>query len=88
MGKGKLYNFDSGEFIVDVDYQFLDESEARWWGELVPTEYRRLVDGDGYLLELCDGRRGRCLLRRRINRAVSGIPPLYHYYFSGRGLFK
>ena len=88
MGVGKLYNCENGEYIVGVDYQFQDESEEKWWGELVPTEYRRLVDGDGYLLELSDGRRGRCLLRRRINRAVSGIPPLYHYYFSGRGLFK
>jgi len=88
VGAGKLYNFDSGDFLVDVDYQFLDESEIKWWGELVPTEYKRLADGDGYLLELCDGRRGRCFLRRRINRAVSGVPPLFHYYFSGRGLFE
>ena len=87
MGVGKLY-FGGGEFIVTVDYHFYDVVEASWWGELVPTEYRRLSDGDGYVIELEDGRRGRCSLRKRVNRAVSGTPPLYHYYFRGRGQFR
>jgi hypothetical protein len=83
--RGKLYTARSGEFIVEVNYQLFGESEASWWGELVPTEYRRINDGEGFLLELDDGRRGRCSLRKRINRAVSGTPPLYHYQFIGRG---
>lgn len=85
MTRGKLYTARSGEFIVEVNYQLFGESEASWWGELVPTEYRRINDGEGFLLELDDGRRGRCSLRKRINRAVSGTPPLYHYQFIGRG---
>jgi len=84
MANGKLY-FDGGDFIVNVDYRFYDESTVSWWGELVPKEYRRLSDGDGYLLELEDGRRGRCSLRKRVNIAVSGTPPLYHYYFRSSG---
>ena len=85
MGEGKLYKSDK-EFIVNVDYQFHDESDVGWWGELVPTEYTgRLRDGEGFVLELEDGRRGYCSLRRRINRAVSGVPPIYHYTFRGRG---
>ena len=87
MAVGKLY-FNSGEFIVNVDYQFHDESQVSWWGELVPTEYRRLSDGEGYVIELKDGRRGRCSLKKRVNRAVSGTPPLYYYYFRGRGQFE
>lgn len=87
MTVGKVY-FDSGEFIVGVNYQFHDESQAGWWGELVPKEYRRISDGDGYMLELEDGRRGRCSLLKRVNRAVRGTPPLYHYYFRGRGQFE
>jgi hypothetical protein len=82
---GKLYRLGGDEFIVKVDYRFHDESPVSWWGELVPKEYRRLSDGDGYILELEDGRKGRCSLRKRVNRAVSGIPPLYHYQFKGRG---
>ena len=85
MTRGKLYTARSGEFIVEVNYQLFGESEASWWGELVPTEYHRINDGEGYLLEMDDGRRGRCSLRKRINRAVSGTPPLYHYQFIGRG---
>ena len=49
MGIGKLY-FENDEFIVNVNYQFHSESQASWWGELIPTEYRRLSDGDGYVL--------------------------------------
>jgi uncharacterized protein YwgA len=82
---GKLYRLGGDEFIVKVDYQFHDESPVSWWGELVPKEYRRLSDGDGYIIELEDGRKGRCSLRKRVNRAVIGTPPLYHYQFKGRG---
>ncbi len=85
MDIGKLYRLGGDEFIVKVDYQFHDQSPVSWWGELVPKEYRRLSDGDGYIIELEDGRKGRCSLRKRVNRAVSGIPPLYHYQFKGRG---
>ena len=83
MGVGKLY-YRGDQFVVSVNYRFYDESEVSWWGELVPTEYRRLVNGDGYMIELEDGRRGHCSLQRRVNVAVSGTPPLYHYYFRGR----
>lgn len=85
MDIGKLYHLEGGELIVKVDYRFHDESSLNWWGELIPREYRRLEDGDGYVLELEDGRKGRCTLRKRVNRAVSGTPPLYHYQFKGRG---
>jgi len=85
---GKLYRLGGDEFIVKVDYQFHAKSPVSWWGELVPKEYRRLSDGDGYILELEDGLKGRCSLRKRVNRAVSGTPPLYHYQFKGRGQFE
>ncbi|MBN1862789.1 MAG: hypothetical protein JW790_04020 [Dehalococcoidales bacterium] len=85
---GRLYNFGSEEALVSVDYRFYDESPLHWWGELVPKEYRRLGDGDGYIIELEDGRRGRCSLRKRVNRAVSSTPPLYYYYFRGMGYFE
>ncbi len=84
MNSGKLYTFGD-EFIVDVDYKLLDSSATGWWGELVPMEYCRIGDGDGYVLELDDGRRGQCSLKKRVNRAVSGTPPLYHYNFRGHG---
>ena len=82
MADGKLYSFGGKEAIVRVDYRFYDESPASWWGELVPKEYRRLSDGDGYLIELEDGRRGRCSLRKRVNRAVAA-PPRFTIITSG-----
>ncbi len=88
MAIGKLYLFGVEEAIVKVDYRFYDESPSGWWGELVPKEYRRLSDGDSYVLEIADGRWGRCSLRKRVNRAVSSTPPLYYYYFRGLGRFE
>ncbi len=86
MDTGKLYKFD--EFIVNVNYQLYDKSGTTWWGELVLTEYRNVSDGDGYAIELQDGRRGHCSLKKRVNRAVNGVPPLYHYQFRGYGTLK
>ena len=88
MAIGRLYHFNSKEALVGVSYRFYDESPSAWWGELVPKEYCRLSDGDSYVLELEDGRRGRCSLRKRVNRAVSSTPPLYYYYFRGVGRFE
>jgi hypothetical protein len=81
---GKLYT-SGNEYIVDVSLRFHDSSEASWWGELVPMEYKPISNGDAYVIELKDGRRGRCSLRKLVNRAVVGVPPLYHYGFRGSG---
>lgn len=86
-GLGKLYRAND-EFIVNVNYQFYNDSEYGWWGELVPTEYERITEGGGYVIEFKDGRRGTCSLRKRVNRAVTGTPPLYHYHFRGNGQLK
>ena len=88
MEAGKLYSSDGEEFIANVNYQFHSKSATSWWGELVLTEYMRLSDGDSYVLQLWDGRRGLCYLRKRVNRAVSGVPPLYYYNFRGFGQLK
>ena len=82
MATGKLYQPKS-KIIVNINYKLFNNSEKSWSGELVPEEYRRIENGDGYIIELEDGRQGRCYLRKLVNRAVSGIPPLYHYHFRG-----
>ena len=83
MGKGKLYRSDDEQLLGDIDYQFQDTSETSWWGELIFIDYVRISDGGGYILELEDCRRGRCYLKKRVNRAVSGVPPRYVYHFTG-----
>ena len=87
MSIGKLYNSSDEQFIANVNYQFQHESPQRWWGELIMVEYMRIKDGSGYILELEEGQKGKCTLKKRVNRAVTGVPPRYIYYFSGTGKF-
>ena len=84
---GRLSSYD-GDFKVEVDYKLHDDSESGWWGELVLTEYHRLSDGDGYVIEFEDGRKGRCFLKKKVNRAVYGLSPLFCYHFRGNGLLE
>lgn len=88
MTKGKLYKLSNNEFVSEVNYQFQEESGTSWWGELTLTDYTRISDGEGYIIELEDKRKGRCRLRKRVNRAVSGVPPRYMYRFTGTSAFE
>ena len=85
MNTGKLYRSRDKEFVAEVDYQFQDETPTSWWGELLLTDPKRISESDGYIIELEDNRRGNCRLRKRVNRAVTGIPSRYVYQFSGTG---
>lgn len=82
MAIGRLSSYDEG-FTVEVNYKLYDGSELGWWGELVLTDYQRLSDGDGYIIELENGRKGRCFLKKKVNRAVYGLSPLFCYHFRG-----
>ncbi|HEX79219.1 MAG TPA: hypothetical protein G4O19_03575 [Dehalococcoidia bacterium] len=83
MATGKLYDCD-GRFLAKVDYRCFNESQ-NWWGELTLEEFKRIKDGDGYIIVMEDGRKGRCFLRKKVNRAVYGLSPLYCYTFKGNG---
>jgi hypothetical protein len=85
---GKLFQSSDDQLIAEVNYQFQHESESRWWGELTLIDYVRIKDGSGYILELDDGRRGRCSLKKRVNRAVTSLPPRYVYHFAGTGAIE
>jgi hypothetical protein len=85
---GKLYRSYDEQFLADVYYQFQHRAPKNWWGELTLVEYVRLADGAGYILELEDARKSRCTLKKRVNRAVSGVPPRYIYHFSGNSKFE
>ena len=88
MSVGKLYRSRDKEFLADVKYQLHDNSATNWWGEFTLTEYMRISDGDGYMIELEDGRKGKCAIRKNVNKAVVGVPPLYYYRFKGRSPLK
>jgi hypothetical protein len=85
MALGKLHNGNNDELLVGVDYRLFDETNDNWWGELTLTDYKLLADGNGYILELKDGRKGRCALTRKVNKAVSGMLPLHCFRFRGSG---
>jgi len=80
---GKLYRQSDNQFVTEVNYKFHDDSATNWWGELTLTDYKRIGETEGYIIELEDARSGKCHLRKRVNRAVSGVPPRYVYQFTG-----
>ena len=85
---GKLYSSLDDSLVGEVEYHIHDETPMSWWGELILTEYKRIGEGPGYILELDDSRWGRCSLKKRVNRAVSGVPPRYIYHVNGSGPFE
>jgi hypothetical protein len=87
MALGKLYDYNN-DFLVDVNYTFHNDTDAGWWGELVPRQHRPILDDTRYIIELADGRRGGCSLHKRVNRATMGAPSVFVYNFRGRGLLR
>ncbi len=83
VGVGKLYAPGGDQTGVSIKYRFYVASAAGWRGELVLREYRRFIDGDGYIIELEDGRRGKCYIRKMVNRVIAAVPPTFSYYFRG-----
>jgi len=79
---GILYRFSDEQFVANVNYQVYDSSPTNLWGELTLKEYRPVLNGGGYVVELEDKRKCQCYLKKRVNRAVSGVPPRYIYHFS------
>ena len=88
MSIGRLYQSIDEKYIGEVNYNFQHEEPHRWWGELTLVEYMRIKDGGGYIIQLEDGRHARCALKKRVNRAVTSLPPRYVYHFSGTGKFE
>ena len=86
MGIGKLYSLSDNQFVANINYQlFHDPAATNWWGELIPIDYVRLNEDDMFMIELEDKHKSRCHLKKRVNLAVSGIPPRYTYHITGFG---
>ena len=87
-GKGKLYKAGDKQAITAVNYQLHEELTPgggleRWWGELTFTESIKFSNSDRYVIELEDKRKSQCHLKKRVNRAVSGLPPRWIYHVTG-----
>jgi len=90
LGKGKLYEAHSQKLISKVSYKIHEEltiegNLEKWWGELTLTDNLRIPDGDRYVIQLEDRRKGRCSLRRRVNKAVILMPSRYFFVIQGTG---
>ncbi len=90
-GKGKLYQIGSEQFVDTIIYQVHEEVElepARWWGELTFSVKLAIPESERYIIELEDGRKGECHLRKLVNRVVRGVPPRYVYRFTGNSSLR
>ena len=84
MGIGKLYKLSDNKLVGKVYYRlFHHEAATNWWGELTLIDNVHINEGDQFKIILEDKRKSKCHLKKRINRAVSGIPPHYIYHVTG-----
>ncbi len=88
MSIGGLYRISDNKLVSKVNYKLHDEAATNWWGELTLIDYMRLNEREEYIIKLEDKRKGKCRLKKRVNRAVSGIPPRYIYHFDGTSPLK
>ena len=83
---GKLYRLSDNQFVVNVNYQLFQHPAAtNWWGELTLANNVHLNEGERFIIEFEDKRKSQCLLKKKVNRAVSGFPSRYIYHVTGVG---
>ena len=84
MDTGKLYRFSDGQFVANINYKLFHHSASRnWWGELTLIDYVDLSEGELFIIELENKRTSKCHLKKRVNRAVSGVPARFVYHVTG-----
>ena len=88
MATGKLYRLIDNTLIGDVNCRFFSEEPTNWWGELILTGRVSMGDEAGCIIEFEDKRKGKCRLRKKVNHAVTGVPPRYVYHFTGTSLLE
>lgn len=80
---GKIYRLSDKKLLAKVNYQLHNESVTNWWGELTLIDNVRINESDIFIIELEDKRKSVCNLKKRVNRAVSGVPTRYVYRING-----
>ena len=85
MSVGKIYPIGYVQKVIGVDYQLHGDTGGRWWGDFISTDYSVINDKVRYIIELADGRRGTCAIRKEVGRAATGTPTRYRYSFKGVG---
>jgi len=89
-GTGNLYRGAETEPFVSVKYSLLvDVSKSTgnhtWSGECILTRKDVIREGEMLSIELDSGHRGNCSLRKKVNKAVMGLPVRFFYQITGIG---
>ena len=86
MGTGKLYRLNANQFMADINYQLYQGREStEWSAELALPSSLKINDNEILIIKLEDGRKCLCKLRKKVNRAVSGVPPCFIYHVTSLG---
>ena len=90
-GIGKLYRIGEEEAFTSVNYQIREDPSAfsnQWMGEIVLRDAVDIGDSGWFVIELENGSKGRCALKKMVNRATSSMPPRFVYRLTGSGSLK
>ena len=90
-GVGKLYRVGEEEAFASVNYKVqegMSSFSSQWSGEVILRDEVSIGDGGWYEIELENGSRGKCVLKRMVNRATSSVPPRFVYRLTGNGALK
>lgn len=84
-GKGKIYDCHEN-FLDNVTYEIhlqtpTESTGAEWWGEITPDN--GIMPVGKYIIELDDGRRGRCLTSMKTNSSFGLVVDTYHLEGTG-----
>ena len=89
-GFGKLYGKETGETILDINYQLIETDQTiytnkKWWGEF--STKREIDPVSMYIIEFADSRKGECVVITDSERRREGerLASNYFYRFNGRG---
>jgi hypothetical protein len=84
MGIGKLYSGADNKFLTDINYKIYEKGDlTRWAGELIIGSSHRIDEKEIYMIELENGHKSLCHLKKKVNRVINGLPPRYVYHVTG-----
>jgi hypothetical protein len=90
-GFGKLYDKETGETILNINYQLIETDQTiytnkKWWGEF---SVKQEIELDSmYIIEFADSRKGECIVttdsERKPEREKTASNHYYRFYGRGR----
>jgi hypothetical protein len=84
-GKGKIYD-SSNNYLDEVTYEIfhkpaIESKKPEWWGEITPN--RDIMPTGNYIIELDDGRKGRCTIKIKTTSSFGLVVDSYNLEGNG-----